>query len=188
MSAVKNLSIRLSAVGGDKVRQEFKNLGNDGDKAFRRITQVITPANDNLKALDATARSFNEVRDTILSNTNNLVEQAQNAAQEAVSAVDEAKQTLADTKNYVDSAIGPWVYEAFTSTATGVNTSTSMSKGKPTTLTQTIFSTNNGSNATSGISVNKTFTASANASYIFLNLKSTQYYPTVGSLTIIDNS
>lgn len=61
MSAVKNLSIRLSAVGGDKVRQEFKNLGNDGDKAFRRITQVITPANDNLKALNATARSFNEV-------------------------------------------------------------------------------------------------------------------------------
>ena len=61
MSAVKNLSIRLSAVGGDKVRQEFKNLGNDGDKAFRRITQVITPANDNLKALDVTARSFNEV-------------------------------------------------------------------------------------------------------------------------------
>lgn len=61
MSAVKNLSIRLAAVGGDKVRQEFKNLGTDGDKAFRRITQVITPANNNLKALDATARSFNEV-------------------------------------------------------------------------------------------------------------------------------
>lgn len=61
MSAVKNLSIRLAAVGGDKVRQEFKNLGIDGDKAFRQITQVIQPANDNLKALDATARSFNEV-------------------------------------------------------------------------------------------------------------------------------
>lgn len=61
MSAVKNLSIRLVAVGGDKVRQEFKNLGTDGDRAFRRITQVITPANDNLKALDATARSFNGV-------------------------------------------------------------------------------------------------------------------------------
>lgn len=61
MSAVKNLSIRLAAVGGDKVRQEFKSLGTDGDKAFRRITQVIQPANDNLKALDATARSFNEV-------------------------------------------------------------------------------------------------------------------------------
>lgn len=61
MSAVKNLSIRLAAVGGDKVRQEFKSLGADGDKAFRRITQVIQPANDNLKALDATARSFNEV-------------------------------------------------------------------------------------------------------------------------------
>lgn len=61
MSAVKNLSIRLAAVGGDKVRQEFKNLGADGDKAFRRITQVITPANDNLKALESTARSFNDV-------------------------------------------------------------------------------------------------------------------------------
>ncbi len=61
MSAVKNLSIRLAAVGGDKVRQEFKNLGTDGDKAFRRITQVIQPANDNLMALEATARSFNEV-------------------------------------------------------------------------------------------------------------------------------
>lgn len=61
MSAVKNLSIRLSAIGGDKVRQEFKKLGNDGDKAFRRITQVITPANDNLKALDATVRSFNKL-------------------------------------------------------------------------------------------------------------------------------
>ena len=61
MSAVKNLSIRLSAVGGDKVRREFKSLGADGDRAFRRITQVIQPANDNLKALGATARSFNEV-------------------------------------------------------------------------------------------------------------------------------
>lgn len=62
MSATaKNLSIRLQAVGGDKVRQEFKNLGADGDKAFRRITQVITPANDNLKALETTARSFNDV-------------------------------------------------------------------------------------------------------------------------------
>lgn len=61
MTAAKKLSIRLEAVGGDKVRQEFKSLGMDGDKAFRRITQVIQPANDNLKALDATARSFNEV-------------------------------------------------------------------------------------------------------------------------------
>lgn len=61
MSVVKNLSIRLSAVGGDKVRQEFKSLGADGDRAFRRITQVIQPANDNLKALDATARSFNDI-------------------------------------------------------------------------------------------------------------------------------
>lgn len=61
MSAAKKLSIRLEAVGGDKVRREFKSLGADGDRAFRQITQVIAPANDNLKALDATARSFNEV-------------------------------------------------------------------------------------------------------------------------------
>ncbi len=60
-TAAKKLSIRLEAVGGDKVRREFKSLGTDGDRAFQRITQVIQPANDNLKALDATARSFNEV-------------------------------------------------------------------------------------------------------------------------------
>lgn len=60
-TAAKKLSIRLEAVGGDKVRREFKSLGADGDLAFRQITQVIAPANDNLKALDATARSFNEV-------------------------------------------------------------------------------------------------------------------------------
>jgi len=47
MSAVKNLSIRLAAVGGDKVRKEFKSLGADGERAFRQITNVITPANDN---------------------------------------------------------------------------------------------------------------------------------------------
>ena len=61
MNAVKNLSIRLQAVGGDKVRQEFKSLGTDGQKAFRQITRVITPANDNLKALSDTAKIFNGV-------------------------------------------------------------------------------------------------------------------------------
>ena len=48
MGAAKKLSIRLEAVGGDKVRQEFKSIGTDGTKAFRQITNVITPANDNL--------------------------------------------------------------------------------------------------------------------------------------------
>lgn len=57
----KKLSIRLEAVGGDKVRQEFKSLGSDGERAFRQITQVITPANDNLKALSDTAKTFNGV-------------------------------------------------------------------------------------------------------------------------------
>ncbi len=59
MSAAKKLSIRLEAVGGDKVRQEFKKLGTDGQQAFHRITQVITPANDNLRVLDNTAKAFN---------------------------------------------------------------------------------------------------------------------------------
>lgn len=47
--------------GGDKVRQEFKSLGTDGDKVFRQLTQVITPANDNMKALSDTAKTFNGV-------------------------------------------------------------------------------------------------------------------------------
>lgn len=61
MNTVKKLSIRLEAVGGDKVRSEFKSLGTDGQKAFRQITQVITPANDNLRALSDTAKTFNGI-------------------------------------------------------------------------------------------------------------------------------
>ncbi len=60
-ATAKKLSIRLEAVGGDKVRQEFKTLGADGQKAFRQITQVITPANDNLLALSDTAKTFNGI-------------------------------------------------------------------------------------------------------------------------------
>lgn len=60
-TTAKKLSIRLEAVGGDKVRQEFKSLGSDGERAFRHITQVITPANDNLKALSSTAQTFNGI-------------------------------------------------------------------------------------------------------------------------------
>ncbi|MBS4773444.1 MAG: hypothetical protein KHX55_04115 [Proteobacteria bacterium] len=83
---------------------------------------------------------------------------------------------------------GVWVYEAFTSTGTGVNTTTSGSKGKPTTVTQQIFSNNNGKDGEDGLTINKTFTASANAAYLFVNNKSTSVYPTVGSIKIIDNS
>ena len=60
-ATAKKLSIRLEAVGGDKVRQEFKTLGTDGQKAFRQITQVIQPANDNLRALSDTAKTFNGI-------------------------------------------------------------------------------------------------------------------------------
>ena len=48
-------------MGGDKVRQEFKSLGKDGTEAFHRITNVITPANDNLKVINETAKTFNSV-------------------------------------------------------------------------------------------------------------------------------
>lgn len=61
MGAAKKLSIRLEALGGDKVRQEFKSIGTDGTKAFRQITNVITPANDNLKVINETAKTFNGV-------------------------------------------------------------------------------------------------------------------------------
>ena len=61
MNIAKKLSIRLEAVGGDKVRQEFKTLGTDGQRAFRQITNVITPANDNLRALSDTAKTFNGI-------------------------------------------------------------------------------------------------------------------------------
>ena len=60
-ATAKKLSIRLEAVGGDKVRSEFKSLGSDGQKAFRQITQVIQPANDNLLALSDTAKTFNGI-------------------------------------------------------------------------------------------------------------------------------
>ena len=60
-ATAKKLSIRLEAVGGDKVRSEFKSLGTDGQKAFRQITQVIQPANDNLLALSDTAKTFNGI-------------------------------------------------------------------------------------------------------------------------------
>ena len=60
-ATAKKLSIRLEAVGGDKVRSEFKSLGTDGQKAFRQITQVIQPANDNLRALSDTAKTFNGI-------------------------------------------------------------------------------------------------------------------------------
>ena len=61
MSATKSLSIRLAAVGGDKVRQEFKTLGNDGQKAFHQITNVIAPVNDNLLRLSENTKVFNGI-------------------------------------------------------------------------------------------------------------------------------
>ena len=59
MNTAKKLSIRLEAVGGDKVRNEFKNISASGQEAFNKITKVITPANDNLKIINETTKTFN---------------------------------------------------------------------------------------------------------------------------------
>lgn len=58
MNTAKKLSIRLEAVGGDKVRQEFNKISSDGQQVFNRLTHVMTPVNDNLKVLDNTAKAF----------------------------------------------------------------------------------------------------------------------------------
>ncbi len=58
-SAAKTLSIRLEAVGGDTVSSQFQKLGTEGNTAFNKISTVITPANDNLKVIDNTAKAFN---------------------------------------------------------------------------------------------------------------------------------
>lgn len=91
------------------------------------------------------------------------------------------------TIKYVVS-IGAWVYEAMTTNVTTLNTTKAdTTKGRPTSIVQTIFSTNNGADSTEPISVEKTFTASDNAAYIVLNQKGVGYYPAVGSLVVIEN-
>lgn len=83
---------------------------------------------------------------------------------------------------------GAWLYEAMTTNVTTINTSKAdMTMGRPTSIVQTIFSTNNGSESTDSTTIEKTFTATDSASYIVLNQKGVGYYPLVGSLIVIEN-
>lgn len=46
--AKKQVSVRLSATGGDQVRREFKGVGEDGEKAFRKTSREVERANAKL--------------------------------------------------------------------------------------------------------------------------------------------
>lgn len=57
----EELSIRLEMVGGGEVRQEFKAIERDGTRSFNQITNVIISANDNIKVINETAKTFSGV-------------------------------------------------------------------------------------------------------------------------------
>jgi len=61
MTATKQLSIRLSATGGERLRREFGELGGEGRRAFRKISDAAKPASAGIKAVDASARALNGV-------------------------------------------------------------------------------------------------------------------------------
>ncbi|AIF81414.1 hypothetical protein I862_04270 [endosymbiont of Acanthamoeba sp. UWC8] len=61
MAHEKKLSIRLSAVGGEKLARDFDKLGKRGKQAFNKITDSTTPASIGIKAVDASARALNGV-------------------------------------------------------------------------------------------------------------------------------
>ena len=61
MAHEKKLSIRLSAVGGEKLAQDFDKLGKRGKQAFNKITDSTNPASIGIKAVDASARALNGV-------------------------------------------------------------------------------------------------------------------------------
>ena len=80
---------------------------------------------------------------------------------------------------------------ADTSTSTTIDTTTDVTGGRPRTITQTIFNQiydTGGTGTTSYTTINKTFTASANATYLIISNKGATYIPNIGSVTIINNS
>lgn len=46
-------TVRLKIVGGKEVRAELKGVGDDGDKALKRVAEASVPASRGLMALDA---------------------------------------------------------------------------------------------------------------------------------------
>ena len=79
---------------------------------------------------------------------------------------------------------------ADTSTSTSINTATTVNGGRPSTITQTIFNQiyDVSDGTTANTTINKTFTASANASYLIISNKGRTYIPNIGSVTITNNS
>lgn len=80
---------------------------------------------------------------------------------------------------------------ADTSTSTSINTTTLVNGGRPSTITQTIFNQiydTGQAGTTSSTTITKTFTASANASYLIISNKGSSYIPNIGSVTITNNS
>lgn len=85
---------------------------------------------------------------------------------------------------------------ADTSTSNAIDTSTGANSGRASTRTQnvvaTVYSSSNTGVTTTTQTITKTFTASANASYLVICNKLyagyTDTYPTIGSVTIKDNS
>ncbi len=61
MAKTKTLSIRLALEGGGKVRSSFIKVGNEGERALKRISHASKPASMGLKAVDTSARALNGV-------------------------------------------------------------------------------------------------------------------------------
>jgi len=58
--ASRNVSVRMSVKGVNKVKQDLKAIGKDGEVALKRLEKSAIPANRGLKALDYSSRKFNK--------------------------------------------------------------------------------------------------------------------------------
>src|SRR5437868_269913 len=52
--ATRDVSVRISVIDGDKAKQEFVLVGEEGQKALQKINDATKPANDNLKLINST--------------------------------------------------------------------------------------------------------------------------------------
>lgn len=53
--AERQVSVRLSVIDGGKVKAELKSVGDEGERALRRIGEATTPANAGLRVVNAVA-------------------------------------------------------------------------------------------------------------------------------------
>lgn len=54
--AERQVSVRLSVIDGGKVKAELRSVGDEGERAFRRIGEATTPANAKLRVVNAVAQ------------------------------------------------------------------------------------------------------------------------------------